>query len=481
MSLTLYDTMARTKRPFVPADPRRVTMYVCGPTVYNYSHIGNFRPVVVFDVLFRLLRRLYGEGAVLYAANVTDVDDKINAKASEEGVPIKTITDRYLAAYNGDAEALGALLPTAQPRATETMDAIVAMIGRLVHNAAAYAAEGHVLFDTQAYGDYGKLSGRPLDEMIAGARVEVAPYKRHPADFVLWKPSKPGEPVWESPWGPGRPGWHIECSAMIEQELGLPIDIHGGGIDLVFPHHENELAQGLCAGHADGARQDEGQGHAAYAHYWLHNGFLNMADEKMSKSLGNVALAHDLLKQQPGEVIRWALLAAHYRQPLAWTDDALAQARNALDHLYGVLGRARHIDAGGSGALLEDQLEPLLDDVNTPAAMYLLKKLATELDTAVRKADPNASALKQDLMALAEVMGFLQADPRVWFQGSADADLTSRIDALIAARDAARVAKDWAEADRIRAELTALNVEVMDGPAGATWRIALASKNGEQA
>ena len=268
---------------------------------------------------------------------------------------------------------------------------------------------------------------------------------------------------------------------MIEQELGLPIDIHGGGIDLVFPHHENELAQGLCAGHADGARQDEGHGHAAYAHYWLHNGFLNMADEKMSKSLGNVALAHDLLKQQPGEVIRWALLAAHYRQPLAWTDDALAQARNALDHLYGVLGRARHIDAGGSGALLEDQLEPLLDDVNTPAAMYLLKKLATELDTAVRKADPNASALKQDLMALAEVMGFLQADPRVWFQGGADADLTSRIDALIAARDAARVAKDWAEADRIRAELTALNVEVMDGPAGATWRIALASKNGEQA
>ena len=481
MSLTLYDTMARTKRPFVPADPRRVTMYVCGPTVYNYSHIGNFRPVVVFDVLFRLLRRLYGEGAVLYAANVTDVDDKINAKASEEGVPIKTITDRYLAAYNGDAEALGALLPTAQPRATETMDAIVAMIGRLVHNNAAYAAEGHVLFDTQAYGDYGKLSGRPLDEMIAGARVEVAPYKRHPADFVLWKPSKPGEPVWESPWGPGRPGWHIECSAMIEQELGLPIDIHGGGIDLVFPHHENELAQGLCAGHADGARQDEGHGHAAYAHYWLHNGFLNMADEKMSKSLGNVALAHDLLKQQPGEVIRWALLAAHYRQPLAWTDDALAQARNALDHLYGVLGRARHIDAGGSGALLEDQLEPLLDDVNTPAAMATLKKLATDLDAAVRKAAPNASALKQDLMALAEVMGFLQADPRVWFQGGADADLTSRIDALIAARDAARVAKDWAEADRIRAELTALNVEVMDGPAGATWRIALASKNGEQA
>ncbi len=466
MSLSLYDTMARKKRPFVPSDPRRVTMYVCGPTVYNYSHIGNFRPVVVFDVLFRLLRRLYGEDAVLYAANVTDVDDKINAKAADEGVPISAITDRYLAAYNADAAALGALMPTAQPRATQTMEAIIAMIGRLVHNNSAYAAEGHVLFNTQAFGDYGRLSGRPLDEMIAGARVEVAPYKQHPADFVLWKPSKPGEPIWESPWGPGRPGWHIECSAMIEQELGLPIDIHGGGIDLVFPHHENELAQGICAHSSEG-----GHPHGTYAHFWLHNGFLNMGEEKMSKSLGNVTLAHDLLKQTPGEAIRWALLAAHYRQPLAWTDDALNQARNSLDHLYGVLGRARHIAAGGSGALLEDQLEPLLDDVNTPAAMAQLKKLATDLDAAVRKDAPSAPAIKQDLMALAEVMGFLQADPQVWFQGGADEGLKGKIDGLISARDAARAAKDWVEADRIRAELTAMNVEVMDGPAGATWRI----------
>jgi cysteinyl-tRNA synthetase len=461
MSLTLYDTMARAKRPFVPKDPRRVTMYVCGPTVYNYSHIGNFRPVVVFDVLFRLLRRLYGEAAVRYAANVTDVDDKINAKAAEEGVPIAAITDRYLAAYNADAAALGALAPTVQPRATQTMDAIIAMIGRLVHNNSAYAAEGHVLFNTQAYSDYGKLSGQPLDAMIAGARVEVAPYKQHPADFVLWKPSKPGEPEWESPWGAGRPGWHIECSAMIEQELGLPIDIHGGGEDLKFPHHENEMAQGMCDGHH----------HEAYANYWLHNGFLNTDDEKMSKSLGNVALAHDLLEQQPGEAIRWALLGAHYRQPLSWTDEALVQARNSLDHLYGVLGRARHVEAGGSSALAEDQLAPLLDDLNTPAAMAELKRLAGELDAAVRKGLPAASQLKQDLMALAEVMGFLQAEPQVWFQGGADEGLKAKIDALISARDAARVAKDWSEADRIRAELTALNVEVMDGPAGATWRI----------
>ena len=241
--LFLYDTMSREKRPFVPTDPGRVTMYVCGPTVYNYAHIGNFRPVVVFDLLFRVLRQVFGAEAVLYSANVTDVDDKINAKATAEGVGIDVITDRYLSAYNADAAALGALRPTFQPRVTDTMDAIVAMIGKLVANQGAYAAEGHVLFDTQAFPAYGKLSGRPMDEMIAGARVDVAPYKRHPADFVLWKPSKPGEPEWPSPWGPGRPGWHIECSAMIDEVLGLPIDIHGGGIDLVFPHHENELAQ----------------------------------------------------------------------------------------------------------------------------------------------------------------------------------------------------------------------------------------------
>jgi cysteinyl-tRNA synthetase len=460
MPLKLYDTMARAKRDFVPADPARVTMYVCGPTVYNYSHVGNFRPVVVFDVLFRLLRALYGEGAVRYAANVTDVDDKINAKAAEEGVPIEVVTERYLAAYNADAAALGALPPTAQPRATRTMDAIIAMIGRLVRNNAAYAAEGHVLFDTQAFSDYGALSRRPLDEMIAGARVDVAPYKKNPADFVLWKPSKPGEPEWESPWGRGRPGWHIECSAMIEQELGLPIDIHGGGIDLVFPHHENELAQGVCA---------DGHAHGEYARYWMHNGFLNMGDEKMSKSLGNVTLAHDLLEQYPGEVIRWALLAAHYRQPLAWTEDGLIQARNSLDHVYGVLGRAKAVAAAGGQD--EEVLAPLLDDLNTPAAFAELKRVAGDLDAAVRKGAPEAAGLKADLLDLAGVLGVLQSEPQAWFQGGADEGLKGKIDALVAARDEARRAKDWPEADRLRGELSALNVEVMDGPAGATWRI----------
>jgi cysteinyl-tRNA synthetase len=469
MTLSLYDTMARAKRPFVPADPGRVTMYVCGPTVYNYAHIGNFRPVVVFDLLFRVLRRLHGEEAVVYAANVTDVDDKINAKAAAEGVPIREITDRYLGAYNADAAALGALLPTFQPRVTETMDAIIDMIGRLVRNNAAYAAEGHVLFATEAFSDYGKLSGRPLDDLIAGARVDVAPYKKDPRDFVLWKPSKPGEPEWESPWGPGRPGWHIECSAMIEQVLGLPIDIHGGGIDLVFPHHENELAQGVCAGHS-----------REYAKFWLHNGFLNMAEEKMSKSLGNVALAHDLLKTYPGEALRWALLAGHYRQPLEWNDSLIEQAKSALDRLYRVVDDAGRFLEGASGGAPTaparkahaEVLAALHDDLNTPGAFAALFQLADLVRAEIMAKDDNAAAGGLELLLdAAQLMGFLTRDAKAWFQGGADEGLKGQVEALLEARQAARAAKNWPEADRIRGELTTLNVEVMDGPTGATWRI----------
>jgi len=456
MTLKLYDTMARAKREFAPADPSRVTMYVCGPTVYNFAHVGNFRPVVVFDVLFRLLRFTYGEAAVQYAANVTDVDDKINAKAAEEGVAIDVVTDRYLAAYNEDAAKLGALRPTFQPRATQTMAAIQDMIARLIRANAAYAAEGHVLFNTHAYVEYGKLSGRPLDEMIAGARVDVAPYKQNPADFVLWKPSKPGEPVWDSPWGPGRPGWHIECSAMIEQTLGLPIDIHGGGIDLVFPHHENERAQGVCATHDH-----------TYSRFWLHNGFLNFGEEKMSKSLGNVALAHELLKAYPGEAIRWALLVGHYRAPLEWNGDLLDQAKRSLDRLYGALERAKDV-AASTDVPSAPFVAALEDDLNTAAAMAELFALASRLETG--SAEEKARA-KGELVASAQLIGFLQSDPQAWFQGGVDDGAKERINALVAARDAARRAKDWPEADRIRAELTALNVEVMDGPTGATWRL----------
>jgi len=462
MSLSLYDTMARAKRPFVPADPKRVTMYVCGPTVYNYAHIGNARPVVVFDVLFRLLRRAYGEDAVLYAANVTDVDDKINAKAQAEGVEIDIITQRYLDIYNRDMATLGALAPTFQPRATQTMDAIQAMIATLVQTGGAYAAEGHVLFDTQAYPDYGKLSGRPMDDMIAGARVDVAPYKRHPADFVLWKPSKLGEPVWESPWGPGRPGWHIECSAMIEQALGLPIDIHGGGNDLIFPHHENELAQGVCAAHGC-----EGGHTGEYARYWLHNGFLNFGSEKMSKSLGNVVLVHDLVKQAPGEAVRWALLVGHYRAPLEWSGELIEQARKSLDRLYGALRRAADVtpstDAPGPKFLAA-----LEDDLNTAQAMAELFVLGSVLETGDEAARAQA---KGELLASGALLGFLQADPETWFQGGADPELKARVEALIADRIAARAAKDWSRADAIRDELNGLNVVVMDSAEGATWRL----------
>ena len=454
--LYLYDTMAREKRRFVPSDPGRVTLYVCGPTVYNYAHIGNFRPVVVFDLLFRLLRQAFGEDSVVYAANVTDVDDKINAKATAEGVPIQVITDRYLSAYNADAAALGALRPSLQPRVTETMDAIVAMIGKLVARQGAYAADGHVLFDTQAFPAYGKLSGRPMDEMIAGARVDVAPYKRHPADFVLWKPSKPGEPEWESPWGPGRPGWHIECSAMIDEALGLPIDIHGGGIDLVFPHHENELAQGCCADHVD-----------TYARWWMHNGFLNMGEEKMSKSVGNVALAHDLLKAYPGEAIRWALLVGHYRAPLEWTTELIEQAKRSLDRLYGALRRAADIPADAVHPS-PGFLEALNDDLNTPRAFAELFGLATALETAPPEARGMA---KGELLASARLMGFLDADPEAWFQGGADEDLKAKVEALIAARIQARNDRNWPEADRLRAEIDALGVVVMDNADGATWRL----------
>jgi cysteinyl-tRNA synthetase len=461
MTLKIHDTLAREKRDFVPADPQRVTMYVCGPTVYNYAHIGNFRPVVVFDVLFRVLRHLYGEDAVVYARNVTDVDDKINKKAADEGVPISVITDRYLAAYHQDADALGALRPTLEPKATEHIDAILEMIGRLVDNGNAYAAEGHVLFDTQSFSDYGQLSGRPLDEMIAGARVEVAPYKRHPADFVLWKPSKENEPEWDSPWGAGRPGWHIECSAMIEKQLGLPIDLHAGGIDLAFPHHENEVAQGRCAHRLP-----------TYARYWMHNGFLDMGGEKMSKSLGNVIIPHELLKTVPGEVIRWALLSAHYRQPLDWTPELLEQSKKSLDRLYGALRRAKDVAPDQAMEAPAEVTSALMDDLNTPLATSAFFEVSSAIEKAVTAGDTVAiAANKARLLEAGALLGFLQADPDAWFEGDASDELKAKVEALLAKRVAARAAKDWPAADAIRGELDALGVVVMDGPAGATWRM----------
>jgi cysteinyl-tRNA synthetase len=434
-ALRFHDTMARQKRLFVPADPNRVTMYVCGPTVYNRAHIGNARPAVVFDVLARLLRHVYGADHVVYARNVTDVDDKILNAAHEEGVVSSLIAERYERFYRDDMGALGVAEPNLAPRATENIAEMIAMTERLLALGHAYEADGHVLFHVPGDPDYGALGRRDREAMIAGARVEVASYKKDPADFVLWKPSPEGMVGWDSPWGRGRPGWHIECSAMIERHLGETIDIHGGGLDLIFPHHENEIAQSRCA-----------HGGAPLARYWLHNGFLSMAGaEKMSKSLGNVVTVADLLAQgHKGEVLRLALLSAHYRQPLEWSDQLIAQSKATLDRLYRAAGEAEAGQPDGG------VLDALADDLNTPLALSRLSALA----------DPAS------LRASAALLGLLGEQQSAWFQGGADA----RIDERIAARAAAKKARDFAEADRIRAELAGEGVLLEDGPQGTTWR-----------
>ena len=481
MPLHIHDTLHREKRLFEPRDPNRVTLYVCGPTVYDYAHIGNARPPVVFDVLARLLRRQYGADKVLYARNVTDVDDKINQKAAREGVPIGEVTARYEAAYLADMALLNVSPPDLAPHVTDYIPAIVDQIQAIIDAGCAYAAEGHVLFDVSAYPSYGALSGRNLDDMIAGARVEVAPYKKNPHDFVLWKPSKPDEPAWPSPWGEGRPGWHIECSALIEQALGLPSDIHGGGVDLVFPHHENEIAQGVCAhGHAQGDKA-----HDEYARYWMHNGFLTVDAEKMSKSIGNVLLLHDLVQSMPGEVVRWALLSAHYRQPLDWNQGLLDQSRKNLDRLYGVLRDADAALADFDPATLDEAemelaenaldsvLDALEDDLNTPGAIAQLFGLANALRDLLNdaEADINDVAMARwSLVEAAGLLGVLSLTPDVWFEGG-DPALKAEVEALLDQRAAARAEKNWPGAARIRDRLNALNVVVMDGPNGATWRM----------
>ena len=451
MPLRLYDTLTRAKRAFIPVNPERVTMYVCGPTVYNYAHVGNARPVVVFDTLFRLLRRIYGDDKVLYAANVTDVDDKINQKAMDEGVAIEVITRRYLDAYHADMSVLGALPTTFEPRATATMDAIIAMIGRLVRNNAAYEAEGHVLFNTQAYSDYGKLSGRTLDDMIAGARVEVAPYKRDPMDFVLWKPSKPGEPDWPSPCGisaSGRPGWHIECSAMAWKHLGEKFDIHGGGIDLVFPHHENELAQTCCAFHSD-----------RMANVWMHNGFLQLESEKMSKSLGNFFTIREMLADWPGEVLRLSMLKTHYHSPLDWTLKSAEESARMLDDWYAV---AADVEPAQPPAAV---VEALYDDLNTAQAMAALHSL--------RNAASSSEQSRKELAGSLRLLGFLSESAAQWEgrKRKASGVDAKEVDALIAERTAARARKDFKESDRIRDQLAAMGVAIKDSKEGTTWEV----------
>ena len=456
MTIQLHDTLQGRKVPFEPLKEGEVTMYLCGPTVYNYAHIGNARPAVVFDLLARLLRRSY---KLTFARNITDVDDKIIAASRETGESIGAITARYAQVYNDDMSALGVQPPDIEPYATDHIDVMIAMIEELIEKGHAYEADGHVLFDVESYNAYGALSKRDLREMIAGARVEVAPYKKAAQDFVMWKPSEDDQPGWDSPWGRGRPGWHIECSAMAEKHLGRTIDIHAGGQDLIFPHHENEIAQSCCA-----------HGGAPYARYWLHNGFLSIDQTKMSKSLGNVLLVHDLLKTIPGEVIRLALLSAHYRQPLDWSAETISSARRMLDRLYGaVRGIAVSAEARAAAEVPEALVAALEDDLNTPKAMAEYFALARALNKSNDEAE--MESLAAQMYVAGDLLGLLGSDPEEWFAGDVEGDTSAEeVEALIAKRNEARANKDWAAADGYRDQLKEMGITIEDGPQGTTWR-----------
>jgi cysteinyl-tRNA synthetase len=462
MDLHLQDSQSGQKRRFEPADPARVTLYVCGPTVYNLVHIGNGRPAVVFDVLFRLLRALYPN--VVYARNITDIDDKINAAARSGSESIATLTERFTAAYREDVNGLGVLPPTVEPCATGHIEEMVAMISTLIEKGHAYAADGHVLFHVPSDPDYGSLSHRTLEDMLDGARVDVAPYKRDPKDFVLWKPSTPDLPGWESPWGRGRPGWHIECSAMILKHLGTSIDIHGGGSDLAFPHHENEAAQSRCANDTH-----------TCVRYWLHNGMLTLGAEKMSKSVGNIVTIRALRANWSGEVLRYALLSGHYRSQLVWSDDLLQQSATSLDRLYQAV-RVAGADATTAVAFADQRahafpvgvLDALCDDLNTPLALAALHQLASEIhrttDTTLR------AQLRAGLLAGGWLLGLLTESADAHFSVGTAVD-PAEIEALIADRAQARKQGDYAAADRIRQDLLARGIELEDTRQGTRWRV----------
>ena len=450
--LRLYSALDQEKTVFRPVDPVHVRVYACGPTVYDYAHIGNGRMAVAFDLLVRVLRRLYPK--VTYVSNITDVDDKIMAASAGTGEAIESITRKFEKIYNEDMAALGVAAPDVQPRATEHIPEMIALIGSLIQRGHAYAAQGHVLFHVPSFPAYGTLSGRSRDEQIAGARVEVSPYKKDPADFVLWKPSTPEQPGWESPWGRGRPGWHIECSAMAEKHLGLPFDIHGGGADLKFPHHENEIAQSCCAhGEEDNLK--------SFARYWVHNGFLAVDGAKMSKSIGNIKLVHDLVKHYPGEVLRLALLSAHYRQPLDFSGPVLDQARAALDRYYRVLYDLRDVKAPATEPP-EGFFEALCDDLNTPKALAELNALL---------AGTHDAKLKGQLLAAGNLLGVLQNDPAAWLGYGQGAGIDeAEVEKLMAARQQARKERNFARADEIRKELEGKGIVIEDTPGGALWR-----------
>jgi cysteinyl-tRNA synthetase len=451
--IKLYNSLTRQKEVLEPFDPSNVRMYACGPTVYNYAHIGNARMAVVFDLWSRVLRHAYPK--VTYVSNITDVEDKIMIAAKEQGVSISEITEKYTKIYNDDMATLGVNLPDVQPKATEHIQEMVDQISALIERGHAYEAEGHVLFHVPSDPSYGALSGRSRDEQVAGARVEVAPYKRDPADFVLWKPSTEDQPGWDSPFGFGRPGWHIECSAMAEKHLGLPFDIHGGGADLKFPHHENEIAQSCCA-------NDKSENPESFAKYWAHNGFVTVEGEKMSKSLGNFLLVHDVIDQYPGEVLRLSLLSAHYRQPLDWSEQVLHQNQKLLDKLYGKLEELEGVEAK-AGDVPPSILNALYDDLNTPQVLAELNKLIKEKEGA---------ELKSSLLAIGNIMGILQENPSDWFASDEEGlseEEVSKVELLIAERMEAKDNKDFARADEIRDELLAMKIEIKDTRDGTSW------------
>lgn len=460
--IQLYNTLAHAKTPLRTERPDRVTMYVCGPTVYSYAHIGNARPAVVFDVLARLLHHFYPK--VLYARNFTDIDDKINAAATAAGVPISAITSRYIDAYHEDMAALSVLPPDLEPRVTDHIPAIIELIETLLQRGHAYAAEDHILFDVSSYPDYGRLSGRRPEELLAGARVDVAPYKRSALDFVLWKPSTPEQPGWDSPWGRGRPGWHIECSAMIGQHMASTIDIHGGGQDLIFPHHENEIAQGTCAYGT------------LYCHTWVHNSFVTVDGQKMSKSLGNVLRVRDLLGQASGEAIRLALLSTHYRHPLDWNAARLAAAQRTLGRFYRVLRAHDHLAVPAHGEPDAQVLAALCNDLNIPGALARLHGILAELEAA--RSDTAQVEAKARLLSSARLLGLLQQPAQQALAVAKTAAPTAsppttmrraHVARLVAERDEARRQRDFARADALRKELTAAGIVVHDTPEGSVW------------
>jgi len=460
-TLRLHNTLSRKKEEFVPVDKNHIKMYTCGPTVYNYAHIGNARPAVVSDLIVRLLRYLYPK--VTYVSNITDIDDKIIQASKETKKPIAEITEKFEKIYNEDMSSLGVLPPDIQPRATEHIDDMIKLVEDMIDNGCAYESEKHVLFDVNSYNAYGKLSGRDIEDQLAGSRVEVASYKKDPGDFVLWKPSVDDDPGWNSPWGFGRPGWHLECSAMSEKNLGLPFDIHGGGMDLIFPHHENEVAQS-CGAH--GEQNDP----KIFVRYWMHNAMLNIGGKKMSKSLGNIFYIRDYIEKYPGEVLRFALMSGHYRQSLNWTDKSIEQAHSTLNRIYRILKKVEDvkIDKNNVNLLPNSVLNCLCDDLNTPEALAKLNDFVNKLSKANK--DDDIKHLKEQVIATANILGILNESPDNWLGiGKSSDSNEDEINRLIEDRNEARELKDFNKADEIRDKLSSIGIDIEDTPDGTIW------------